>query len=64
MSVVPLHADLSEYVTKRELAEKLRVSSSMIDRWQKEGMPVHRWSKQIRRYRVVEVERWLARRSL
>lgn len=50
------------FVTKPELARHLQLSERWVELRQTEGMPCHRFGARVR-YRVSEVESWLAARA-
>lgn len=54
---------MPEYLTRRQLAEHLGVSSRTVERWEKDGCPVEKWGKRLVRYRLVRVEPWLRTRG-
>jgi predicted DNA-binding transcriptional regulator AlpA len=47
------------YLTRRELADHLKIGRSTICELEKTGLPRHTWGKRIVRYRASEVEAWL-----
>lgn len=56
-------ADPDRLLTKAELAKRLAVSVSTVDRLTRSGMPVAAIVGDHRRYRIAEVEAWLAERG-
>lgn len=55
---------LEPFVTRVQLAEHLGVSMKTIERWEKRGLPHHRWGPRIIRYRVSEAKLWLEHQRL
>lgn len=51
------------WLDKAQLADRLGVSVRWIDLRRSEGMPSHKWAG-IVRFKLSEVERWLAERSV
>lgn len=47
-----------EYLTLKELADKLKISRSTIDRWRKEGMPFVKIGRGVR-FDEVAVMTWI-----
>lgn len=54
---------LGNYVTKKQLAEKLQVSELTIDRMRKKGMPWQRVGVKIIRFDINEVNQWLQKQQ-
>lgn len=53
---------MAEWITEKELCERLQISSTTAWRWRKEGMPYAGKKKSIR-YNLEEVEKWLKERN-
>jgi excisionase family DNA binding protein len=61
--VVQLRPEAEVYLTRRQVAERLNVGLSTLDKYVREGMPSYQWSLRIRRFKFSEVERWLRARD-
>lgn len=58
--IVPLRPEAEAYLTRREVAERLGIGVSTLDRWRVEKrLPSHDWGLRVRRYKMSEVERRL-----
>jgi predicted DNA-binding transcriptional regulator AlpA len=66
MSVVPLAAPQTSelWLSKAQLAERLGYSARWVNLRMREGMPHHKWAGGQVRFRISEVEPWLAERSM
>lgn len=51
------------WLTKAELACELKASERWIEKMAHKGLPSHRWSRQMKRYKLSEVENWLSQRE-
>jgi transcriptional regulator with XRE-family HTH domain len=54
-----LRPTIGTALTRRELAEELRVSSQTIRRWERQGMPFLPWGRRLKRYILADVRAWL-----
>jgi phage terminase Nu1 subunit (DNA packaging protein) len=48
------------YLSREELAERLGVGLTTLDKMRKQGMPSHTWQLRTRKFLWSEVRRWLA----
>jgi excisionase family DNA binding protein len=62
-NVVQLRSEAEVYLTRRQVAERLNVGLSTLDKYVREGMPSYQWGLRIRRFKFSEVERWLKARD-
>lgn len=51
------------YLSREELAKRCGVGMTTVWKWQKEGLPSVRWGEKSVRFRVADVEAWLAKRA-
>jgi excisionase family DNA binding protein len=62
-NVVNLQSAPELYLTRKQLAEKLNIGLSTVDKFVREGCPSHTWGIRTRRFRLGEVESWLRARE-
>jgi excisionase family DNA binding protein len=62
-NVVNLQSAPELYLTRRQLAERLGIGLSTVDKFVRLGMPSYTWGIRTRRFRVSECERWLRERE-
>ena len=55
--------NIEQALTRANLAKRLSVSEQTIIKWEKEGMPVERYSSQLIRYIPSKVAAWLEAQS-
>lgn len=55
---LPIRED-EPYLTRQELAEKLRTGVSTVDEWRRQGMPSEQWGKRTRRFQLSRCLAWL-----
>jgi len=51
---------VNEYITTKELSQKLRVTETTIYRWRKKGMPYEKFEGSVR-FKEAEAMKWLKR---
>lgn len=61
--VLPVRAEAEVYLTRRQVAERLGIGLTTLDKYVKAGMPSHQWGLRVRRFKFSEVERWLRQRE-
>jgi len=52
------------WVHKQRVCEHFSVSPKTVERWVEQGCPIGRFAPQTHRFRISEIERWLAGRGL
>lgn len=63
--LVQIRSETELYLTRRQLADKLGIGLSTVDKFVRLGMPSYTWGIRTRRFRLSECERWLcARRTM
>jgi phage terminase Nu1 subunit (DNA packaging protein) len=62
-NVVNLQSAPELYLTRKQLAEKLNIGLSTVDKFVRLGMPSQTWGIRTRRFRLSECERWLRERE-
>lgn len=63
MTVVAPEFPVAEgYVTRKELARLMRVSTKTIDRWVKDGMPSETWGLRARYFQPALAMQWARNR--
>lgn len=62
-SVTPIRSEGECYLTRQQVADRLQVGLTTLDKYVKEGMPSYSWGLRVRRFRFSECDRWLHERA-